>query len=1546
MSRNLMRIALLCSVMLLAIILSLFATSAQINQDEITGRSTAQATDPAANVALERLRGAISGQVKAHVGRQTGYYNFVSAQSGAVLSRDNKADGPEARALAFVSSHGALFGLTEPEREFLGNQSAAYKAGLSRSNMSAAGSELRVARVDPDEVGFTHVRFDQFYQGLPVFGAQMIVHMNDSGIIAVNGTFVPNITVSTTPRISESKARQIAIAVVTKSLKANLKVSKTELAIYRIGLLEGYKGDSVLAHAVEVAGAQAREQVWINAHTGNVIIRIPLLNDVLHRIVYSPSFDPANPNNNKVKEDGDLTPTLPPPADPINNLFHYTGQTYNIFRSAFGRDSYDGIGTAPQRTVLLANEQCPNAYWDGQATNYCPDFDKDDIVSHEWGHAYTQYTHNLIYAYQSGALNESYSDIFGETLDLHNGADGIGGANNTEPTTYTLVNGQYAPAGGGVRWRMGEDVLGLSQPAALGILRDMWFPPAFGDPDKVSAVSYHCSSDDGGGVHTNSGVPNHAFAMLVDGKTFNGVTVEAIGFTRALHIYYRAMTVYQTRTTNFAEHEQALQASCRDLIGVPLNNFSTSSATGTNSGQTISTATCQQVDNAMAAVEMSKDVFVQCNFQKILDPNTPADCNGANTIFTEDWETGMDGWAVGNQGVTADWPGTNWTLKSSDLPPNVDGTAHNGTAAFAVNPPVGEPNGGTCQPGGDVSGHFWIDTPEITIPAGASDLRLKFDHFVQTELEFDGGNLKISVNGGAFTLVPQNAYVFNAPNAPLASTADGNTNPLAGEQAWQGTNEGELVGSWGTTIVDLSSLTNPGDTFKIRFDFGQDGCNGNLGWFVDTVRVFNCPVFGAPVLSAGADYENPDTNGSFTLNWTRPAGATGPDTLQESTSCGPVFSDDASELLVAGDNSKWDGTPQWTTQANPTDASTAYHVPDGLQQDDALVMKNAVTIPAGASAALTFTTRQGLEDGFDFGHVEVSANGGSFVEVANYTGPAGLTPADVFSGARSVNLSQFAGQSIKVRFRITSDPFSVGQPAGWYIDNIAITASAFSTIATTSGTSQTLARPVGTYCYRVRTSFTVNAQVVDSEYSNVQNITVASSSATPTPTPTPTPSPSPSPTPSPSPSPTPTPSLIQFSSAVTPSVEDCGQVIVQVVRTGATNARATVDVDSSDGSARQKGDYTFIAGTLVFEVGETQKDLPVLISEDAYVEGPESFTLVLSSPTGAALGVTSTTTIQIADDSPESGTNPIDVARTFVCQHYHDFLNREADDEGENFWTEQIESCGTNAGCIDQKRVNVSAAFFLSIEFQQTGYFVIRAHKAAFGAAKSNPRYAVLLKDQRAIGDGVVVHAPGWEAKLATNMQRYLEDFVSRAEFTSQFPAGMSPDAFVGKLFTNAGANPTEAERAAAIDAYGGGDRTGRVEALKSVVQSGSVFNALYNPAFVLMQYYGYLRRNPDDSPDNNFSGYDFWLNKLNSFTQPGEDARDEAVAFRRVQRAEMVRSFLISDEYRRRFHGSPSGNQQLKQEPTSVATSSPQHLRGLLREVAWQFLRVATTNG
>ena len=381
------------------------------------------------------------------------------------------------------------------------------------------------------------------------------------------------------------------------------------------------------------------------------------------------------------------------------------------------------------------------------------------------------------------------------------------------------------------------------------------------------------------------------------------------------------------------------------------------------------------------------------------------------------------------------------------------------------------------------------------------------------------------------------------------------------------------------------------------------------------------------------------------------------------------------------------------------------------------------------------------------------------------------------------------------------------------------------------------------------------------------------------------------------------PSIVSFSAANFGVQEDLTFKTITVLRTGDVSSPATVDYATANFNASQRTDYTAAIGTVRFAAGESSKSFDVLISEDIKLEGTETFTITLSNGTGQALlGTPSTATVTITDDSIETGPNPIDFNDIFVGQHYHDFLARQGDPSGQSFWESQISICGSNQACLDDRRTNVSAAFFLSIEFQQTGYFVIRAHKAGFGNAKSNPRYLTFLRDQRRVGEGVIVGNIGWEALLDANRQAFLEEFVSRPEFVLNFPQGLAASTYVNALFANEGVIPTTNERTAAINAYGAGNTLGRAAALKSVIESDSVFTTQYNSAFVLMQYFGYLRRDADDAPDNNFNGYDFWLNKMNQFSVAGENVRDDDVALARVKRADMVKSFLVSSEYRGRF--------------------------------------------
>ena len=254
--------------------------------------------------------------------------------------------------------------------------------------------------------------------------------------------------------------------------------------------------------------------------------------------------------------------------------------------------------------------------------------------------------------------------------------------------------------------------------------------------------------------------------------------------------------------------------------------------------------------------------------------------------------------------------------------------------------------------------------------------------------------------------------------------------------------------------------------------------------------------------------------------------------------------------------------------------------------------------------------------------------------------------------------------------------------------------------------------------------------------------------------------------------------------------------------------------------------------------------------------------------------------------------NPIDESQSFVRQHYLDFLNREPDAAGWSFWIQGIESCGANAGCREVKRIDTSAAFFLAIEFQETGYFVYRVYKAAFGNIPNTPVPVTIqefLPESQEVGRGVVVHQAGWEQQLAANKQAWVASLTQRRRFTSAF-AAVSNAQFIDTLNANTGGALSPAERDSLVSRLDAG-AISRAQALLEVAENAEFRRREFNRAFVLMQYFGYLRRNPDDPPEPNldFTGYNFWLAKLEQF---GGNYRA----------AEMVKAFISSAEYRRRF--------------------------------------------
>jgi pimeloyl-ACP methyl ester carboxylesterase len=258
---------------------------------------------------------------------------------------------------------------------------------------------------------------------------------------------------------------------------------------------------------------------------------------------------------------------------------------------------------------------------------------------------------------------------------------------------------------------------------------------------------------------------------------------------------------------------------------------------------------------------------------------------------------------------------------------------------------------------------------------------------------------------------------------------------------------------------------------------------------------------------------------------------------------------------------------------------------------------------------------------------------------------------------------------------------------------------------------------------------------------------------------------------------------------------------------------------------------------------------------------------------------------------PTATANPLDNPGFFVRQHYLDFLGRAADASGLQFWVGNFTECGANAQCVEVKRINVSAAFFLSIEFQETGYLAYRAQKAAFGNLSGKPvpiTRQEMLDDVQVLASGLIVGADGWQQKLEQNKQTYFDRLAGSTRFTALYPQSMTPEAYVDALNANAGGALSQAERDSLVAELKNGTKT-RAQVLRSVAEDPDLNTAEKNKAFVLMQYFGYLRRDPDSTPDSDFSGFNFWLGKLNQFNG-------------NFIQAEMVKAFLDSIEYRNRF--------------------------------------------
>lgn len=483
-------------------------------------------------------------------------------------------------------------------------QTAAYTAldlHARRFGIGDPRAQLKHARTNRAADGRSSVRYKQLHQGVPVFGGELVVNLAaDRRLLSVNGKVAQALSLGVKPSYPAASARQTALATVAKHegvAAAVLEAAAPTLAVYDPRLLRASTATPRLVWQLEVRAvpvAYLRYLVLVDAHTGAILLAFNQTDTVKNRHTYTANSTGTYPGTLVCNES---QPTCSNGANPEADFVHrFMGDSYDFYMSLHGRDSFDAAGATIISTIdWFIDGVCPNAFWDGTQMVYCHGAAQaDDVVGHELTHAVTQYTSGLIYAYESGAINESLSDIWGEFIDLANGA-------GTDTS--------------GVRWLMGEDFAGL------GAIRSMSNPPLYGQPDSMTSPYYYNGSGDNGGVHINSGVNNKVAYLLTDGGTFNGHTVSALGMEKTARIYYEAQTNLLTPSSDFGNLYDILYQACQNLIG----------------SHGIGSADCQQVRNATDAVVMNYTPPAGATQAAVCESGSPDD------LFFDTLETSPSG---------------------------------------------------------------------------------------------------------------------------------------------------------------------------------------------------------------------------------------------------------------------------------------------------------------------------------------------------------------------------------------------------------------------------------------------------------------------------------------------------------------------------------------------------------------------------------------------------------------------------------------------------------------------------------------------------------------------------------------------------------------------------------------------------------------------------------------------------------------------------------------------------------------------------------------
>jgi len=528
----------------------------------------------------------------------TNTIRFLGLDRQSALHTPGASPGQPARdsAMAHLQQYGPLFGVRD------------------------MSTSLTVKRESINGAGGPKVRFQQLSDGVPVIGGELNVNLDaNHNLLSMNGRLMTKPrTFSIEPGVSAASAGRTALEAVSKWYGVDqgaLRNLTPVLSIYDPQLIGPGTFPARLVWRTEVtptALTPIRELVLIDAQSGVIALHFNQAPDAKVRYTYNSNGTDSVPGTLICSESsGDVCTNGANPDADAAHLF--AGHTYNFYRSTHGRDSVNNQGMSIVSSVNWNDgSSCPNAFWSGTQMIYCAGLSlADDVVAHELTHGVTDSESNLFYYYQSGAINESLSDAWGEFIDQTNGT------------------GTDAPAN---RWQIGEDA------PILGVIRNMADPTLFNDPDRMTSVFYYTGQNDNGGVHTNSGVNNKAVFLMTDGGSFNGQTITGLGINKVAKIYYEAQTQLLTSGSDYLDLYDALYQSCQSLVGTA----------GIVGGD------CTQVRNATLAVEMNLQPVASFNPEATL---CPAGQSPVNQIVY-DFESGTAGWTIANQSGSDPWQRT------------------------------------------------------------------------------------------------------------------------------------------------------------------------------------------------------------------------------------------------------------------------------------------------------------------------------------------------------------------------------------------------------------------------------------------------------------------------------------------------------------------------------------------------------------------------------------------------------------------------------------------------------------------------------------------------------------------------------------------------------------------------------------------------------------------------------------------------------------------------------------------------------------------------